>query len=119
MRDDDIAKWALFLGFFIVVGVLRALVRAARSSSDLHARQLEEARVGREQRRAMTERRAAELMVEFPQFTDANIVQLLRDELISRGSAQPTWLEWATEETVARVRRNVVLTVIRNERDGR
>ena len=55
-------------------------------------------------------------MMEFPPLLDADIATLMRDELINNGQRDPAWFQWATVETVSRMRRTVIVEAEREKR---
>ncbi|MBS2020460.1 MAG: hypothetical protein JST00_46815 [Deltaproteobacteria bacterium] len=64
---------------------------------------------------ARVEERLFALMVEFPQLPDEQIALFARDEIIAHQGNDPAFLEWATAETVARIRRTVLLAHARQQ----
>jgi len=64
----------------------------------------------------LVERRAVDLMFEFPQATDEEISILLRDELDNHRVEEREAFEFATRATVSRMRRTVVLNAVRESR---
>ena len=64
---------------------------------------------------ARVEERLFALMVEFPQLPDDQIALFARDEIIARQGNDPAFLEWATADTVARIRRMVLLAHARQQ----
>lgn len=59
------------------------------------------------------EARVVALMFEFPTMSDADVATLARDEVLNAAGHEPALLRWATEETVARMRRTIVLDALR------
>jgi hypothetical protein len=52
------------------------------------------------------------LLGAYPNASDEQIVQLVRDELLNRLAREPLLFSWASLETVGRVRRTVVRTAL-------
>jgi len=71
-----------------------------------------------EEIRVRSERRALELILEFPQAADEFIAQLMRDQLMNMRSPHREYYAWATAETVGRVRRTLLVTHARTLREG-
>lgn len=61
----------------------------------------------------LVERRVLQLMVEFPSMGDADVALLARDEILNLAGDERALLRWATEETVARLRRTLMLNAMR------
>ncbi len=66
--------------------------------------------------RATVERRLLQLVVEFPEMYDADIAMILRDELQNAHEPRAEFYQWATPETVGRIRRTLLLQIARDER---
>jgi hypothetical protein len=64
----------------------------------------------------LVERRAVDLMFEFPDATDEDIATLLRDELDNHRVEEREAFEFATRATVSRMRRTIVLSAVRESR---
>lgn len=64
-----------------------------------------------------SEQRALELMGEFPRLGDDEIATIMRDELSNRRCRDQRYYAWATVETVARMRRTVLVELMRKRKD--
>lgn len=110
---------------FIVSGVVTGVIMFAKwvNKQSEDSVRLDAARLAAEHARAheiqtLSERRALELIVEFPQLSDVDIATLMRDELLNMRSRDQRYFAWATPETVGRMRRTLVIEAVRAERDG-
>jgi hypothetical protein len=61
------------------------------------------------------ELRILHIMAEFPELTDESVAVLMRDELVNTHVREEAPYRWATPDTVARLRRNVGLHVLRGQ----
>ncbi len=68
--------------------------------------------------RARSEKRALDLLLEFPTLTDQDIANLMRDELMNMRTPHREYYAWATADTVGRVRRTLLVTYVRTVRDS-
>lgn len=88
-----------FLLLALVVGVAWFVMRKRRATTDLIAQDV-------------VERLAVALMVQYPSASDAEIAQLIRDELLNKRKREPLLFKWASVETVGRMRRTIVREVL-------
>ncbi len=102
----------MVLGGGLVFAIHQAYLWSERET---HRARFESVAVARrEEIQGRSEIRAVELMIEFPTLSDDEIATLMRDELINRRSREPRYFEWATTETVARMRRTIIVEHVRN-----
>ncbi len=117
---DDVF-WVAF-GLAVVGGVIGAIVRGLNAAAgQINAgmtRNRQERAARTEEVRQRSERRALELVVEFPGLDDAEIAQLMRDELMNMRSAHHEYYGWATAETVGRMRRTLFVEAVRRSRES-
>lgn len=109
MSDDGPV---IIIGLIFLVGVpvilLRAVAQGAKRAVQSH-------KDAKEEIRAACEHRALDLIDEFPDLNDAEIGQLLNDEMVNQRRTGE-WLRWANAETVGRIRRTVTVAAIRRRR---
>lgn len=100
-----------------VLGGVGALLRALGNAGS--SLMMDRARLDlmRDQVRLDTEKRAVDLIFEFPALDDREIALLMRDELMNR-RAEPIWFSWVNEETVGRMRRTILVEYARQKRSG-
>jgi len=63
----------------------------------------------------LVEGRILALMAEFPTLADSDVATLTRDEILNAVGEEPALLKWATDGTVARLRRTLMLAALRRE----
>lgn len=116
MSDESYVVFGLALAGSIVVAVVKAVAQGAKevSATMAHTRQVREVRAGDIQTRS--ERRAIELLLEFPNLDDSEVAMLMRDELMNMRTPHREYYAWATPETVGRMRRTILVEVARQGR---
>lgn len=67
---------------------------------------------------ATCERRAAELITEFPTLGDLEIATLMHDELVNMRSPHRAYYAWVVPANVARVRRTIAIAALRAQRSS-
>lgn len=65
--------------------------------------------------RQQSELRALSLLVELPNLSDEDIALLMHDELVNMRCTTQAYFQWATPETVGRVRRTALLAIHRQQ----
>lgn len=122
--DEFGARLVLILAVGLVLGLFRALSYIG-SSGERSARELHERALMRQQQQkavedvaATCERRAAELIAEFPTLGDIEIATLMHDELTNMRSPHRVFYDWAHPANVARIRRTMAVQAIRAQRSS-
>lgn len=100
-----------------VLSVVGAVLKAAGEAGSAMMHDRARLDLMRDQVRLDTEKRAVDLIFEFPALDDREIALLMRDELMNR-RAEPIWFSWVNEETVGRMRRTILVEYSRQKRQG-
>jgi hypothetical protein len=108
MSDEQVALLLLGIVLCVPILIIRAAYSGAKGVVQRHRESKEDARAG-------CERRALELLEEFPEMTDLDVGTLLNDEAVNKRLGGE-WLRWATPETVGRMRRTVMVARLRRRR---
>lgn len=107
---------ALAVAGALVYGAVQ-FVRMTAAATAREIRGVVHARERRKQdARTWVERRALQLLAEFPDMEDASIAMLLRDELLNARATDQELYTWATADTVGRMRRTILVHLARQER---
>ena len=101
-----------FLGFCAAIGLMVWLLRRPKARAVEASHRQSVNRAAQDAVEALT----LELLVEYGKLDDAGVAQLVRDELLNRRWADSATMAWATEETVARMRRTLARHLIAAER---
>lgn len=117
--DDSVFVWIVVLVVGgAIIGGIKGLAHVAQEGGQM----LKQAARQKEQRRAdvqtFMERRAVELLVEFPALDDAELAKLLHDELVNNRVTEAEFFRWANDATVGRMRRTLLVEAARQSRQG-
>jgi hypothetical protein len=111
--SDTFLFW-LFLA--ILIGIFRWIFAEAKAASN---RSKKNAAVYAERMHEIqteSEKRALDLIAEFPDINDEGLALMMRDELMNNRIQGQEWYRWATPDTVARMRRTLAVTIERKRR---
>lgn len=114
------ASWILLVLSVVVTAIVAVIKGLGQAAGELQVDMARNRAVRAHQAedvRLRSERRALELLVEFPEATDDFIAQLMRDELMNMRSQHREYYDWATPDTVGRMRRTLVVEAVRRSRE--
>lgn len=100
----------------IVLGTVKGLWVGGSELKNAYVASNAQRQYRADQIRTLTERRALQMLAEFPNLSDHEIAVLMHDELMNNRTGEQEWFRWATAETVGRMRRTILVEIARQSR---